>query len=172
MCFISSSSHSLMQGSELFALDCPSSLKFVPVGPLYGALIFERNTPLKALSGTDGWGSHNPLCTTKITNVYKLLSYTNVNKKRLLGKSPSPTCLHTIHRTAKDNLPQSTSRSTSLLKLLSQTHLFINLNAKLFYSVVLFFLQTQWKQDNFLRIFIGIFIFKNEKCLTHHRSKG
>lgn len=36
-CFISSCSDSLTQGSDLFALDCPSSLKSVPVGPLYGA---------------------------------------------------------------------------------------------------------------------------------------
>lgn len=68
-CFSSSCSDSLTQGSDLFALDCPSSLKSVPVGPLYGALIFEGNTPLKALSGTEDWGSHNPLCITKITRM-------------------------------------------------------------------------------------------------------
>lgn len=67
-CFSSSCSDSLTQGSDLFALDRPGPLKSVPVGPLYGALIFEGNTPLKALSGTADGGSHNPLCITKITH--------------------------------------------------------------------------------------------------------
>lgn len=70
-------SDSLTQGSDLFALDRPGSLKSVPVGPLYGALIFEGNTPLKALSGTEDGGSHKPLCITKITRMPITCYHTN-----------------------------------------------------------------------------------------------
>ena len=76
VCFISSGLNFLTRGSGFFALDRPGSVKSVPAGPLCGTLIFEGNSPLKALPDTEDRESHEPLCMEKTTHVHKqLISY-------------------------------------------------------------------------------------------------
>lgn len=99
VCLVFACSDSVMQGSDLFALDCPSQVKPVPVGPLCESLIFKGNSFKSSF-----WyrGSHNPLCTTEKKEKHA--------QKLLIWHSPKTYFLLCVLKTAGRSVFPSVTR--------------------------------------------------------------